>query len=318
MLAATQIQKEYRMFTARKKFLKYKTAMISLQCRARVHAANKVMNELKREQKDVGKLKQNNEKLKMEMASLRAMLAAQAKEGESEARNAKEMQAKQDEIDKLEKRVAELEAEIAEAKKVVEKLESDIKKQSAQHTSERDQLEQRAQYYQAKSATAATGTRASTVMPTPPSPQGKRKPVDVAELNLPPVKEGEGVTVDPEMIAQQRAHVQKLEDQLEAEKKLRREADGEIIKLRAAINGVKLDDSEVDALLGKKKKGSKGPTPSHPKVHDLVADTRYVYCELDIELVVWMPVAWLCFELVFYDRTPAQLYNRLCGCCSLD
>ena len=275
MLAAIQVEKAYRKFIARKKFLKYKSAMIALQCCARVKAATKVMNELKREQKDVGKLKQNNEKLKMEMASLRAMLAAQAKEGQSEARNAKEMQAKQDEIDKLEKRVAELEVELAEAKKVVEKLEADMKKQAAQHSSERDQLEQRVQYYQSKSSTA---TRASTVMPTAPaSPQVKRKPVDVAELNLPPVKEGEGVTVNPELLAQQRAHVQKLEDQLEAEKKLRREADGEIIKLRAAINGVKLDDSEVDALLGKKK-GSKGPpAPSHPKVVDLVADTRYVY-----------------------------------------
>jgi len=36
---------------------------------------------------------------------------------------------------------------------------------------------------------------------------------------------------------------------LEREKRCRREADGEIIKLRAAINGVKLNDSEVDALL---------------------------------------------------------------------
>jgi myosin heavy subunit len=273
-LAAIKIQKTYRKFTAKKKYRKFKSAVTALQCKVRVIKATKLMNELKREQKDVGKLKQNNEKLKMEMASLRAMLAAQAKEGESEARNAKELQEKQDKIDKLEKRVAELEAEIEEAKKVVEKLEADIKKQAEKHSSEKDQLEQRVQYYSSKAAQTATAKRTSTVMPS--SPQGKRKTVDVAELNLPPLKEGEGVSVDPEMLAQQRAHVQKLEDQLEAEKKLRREADGEIIKLRAAINGVKLNDSEVDALLGKKK-GSKGPpAPSHPKVHDLVTDTRYV------------------------------------------
>lgn len=265
-LAAVQAQKTFRTYTAKRNFLQFKSAVIALQCRARVKEATKDLNELKREQKDVGKLKQNNEKLKSEMASLRAMLAAQAKEGESEARNAKEMEAKQNEVEKLEKRVAELEVELEKAKKTVEQLEADMKRQSSQHTMEKEQLEQRVQYQ--------TAHRASTVMPAAPgSPMSPKR-----KVTLPPLAEGEtGVTVNPELLAHQRAHVQKLEDQLEAEKKLRREADGEIIKLRAAINGVKLDDSEVDALLGKKKRAqAKAPAPSHPKVVDLVTDTRYV------------------------------------------
>jgi myosin heavy subunit len=274
MLAAIQAQKIYRRYITRKRFLKYKSAIISLQCATRKKSATKVLTEFKREQKDVGKLKQNNEKLKTEMASLRAMLAAQAKEGESEARNAKEMAEKQKEIDNLEKRVAELEQELKEAKEIVEKIEADMKAQSAQFAIEKEQMEQRVQFHTAK--------RASTVMPThtlppgsPKSTKGPKSSQVAAELNLPQLAAGEkGVTVNPDLLVKQRDHVQKLEEQLEAEKKLRREADGEIIKLRAAINGVKLNDSEVDALLGKK--AAKVPAPSHPKVVDLVADTRYV------------------------------------------
>ena len=57
-----------------------KSAILALQCRHRVRVAKKVLDEFKKEQKDVGKLKGMNEKLKTEMASLRAMLASQAKE----------------------------------------------------------------------------------------------------------------------------------------------------------------------------------------------------------------------------------------------
>jgi hypothetical protein len=42
-----------------------------------------------------------------------------------------------------------------------------------------------------------------------------------------------------------------LEDELEAERDHRRAADGEIIKLRAAMGGVHLSDSDVNALLPK-------------------------------------------------------------------
>ena len=267
VLAATQLQKVYRKYTAEKKFRRIVSAVISLQCRERKREATAVLNELKREQKDVGKLKQNNEKLKNEMASLRAMLAAQAKEGESEARNAKELQAKQDEIDRLEKRISELERELEHSKKLVEKLEGDIASKTTQHGREMEQMEQRLQY-----AASQASSRSPSAMPG--SPQSPKRKVSAPVAEIPALPEGEdGVTVNPELLARQRAHVQKLEDQLEAEKMLRREADAEIIKLRAASSGVNLGDAEVDALLGKKKEA---PAPSHPKVKDLVKDTRYV------------------------------------------
>ena len=262
--AATEMQKVYRKYIAEKKFRRIVSAVISLQCRERKRSATAALNELKREQKDVGKLKQNNDKLKNEMASLRAMLAAQAKEGESEAKNAKELQAKQDEIAALEKRIAELERELEHSKKLVEKLEGDMANKTAQHGKEMEQMEQRLQYAASQASSRAPG-----------SPQAPKRKSSAPVAEIPALPEGQdGVTVNPELLARQRAHVQKLEDQLEAEKRLRREADGEIIKLRAANNGVNLGDAEVNALLGKTKQEA---PPSHPKVVDLVKDTRYVF-----------------------------------------
>lgn len=266
--AATEVQKVYRKFIAAKRFRQIVSAVISLQCRERKRSATAELNELKREQKDVGKLKQNNDKLKNEMASLRAMLAAQAKEGESEAKNAKELQAKQDEINALEKRISELERELEHSKKLVEKLEGDMANKNTQHEKEMEQMEQRLQF-----AASQASTRAPSAMPG--SPQSPKRKMSAPVAEIPALPEGEdGVTVNPELLARQRAHVQKLEDQLEAEKRLRREADGEIIKLRAANNGVNLGDAEVNALLGKTKQEA---APSHPKVVDLVKDTRYVF-----------------------------------------
>jgi hypothetical protein len=59
-------------------------------------------------------------------------------------------------------------------------------------------------------------------------------------------------SVTSEQIAEQQALVAKLEDELEAERRFRREADGEIIKLRAQMSGVPLNDSDVDALVSQK------------------------------------------------------------------
>lgn len=53
-----------------------------------------------------------NNKLKEEMASLRAMLNAQAKESAASDKHVKELKEKQDRIDYLEKRVAEIEKEL--------------------------------------------------------------------------------------------------------------------------------------------------------------------------------------------------------------
>lgn len=266
------------MYIARKKFVQYKSAMLSLQCAARSRAAIKILNELKREQKDVGKLKQNNEKLKSEMASLRAMLAAQAKEGEADARNKKELEAKEAEVNRLRKRIEELEHELKEAKVVTEQLEQKMKTQQANFAKEMEEIE--------KNIRHQTGHRASTAMPEPPrsprSPQQRsRRTVAHPPPALPPLPDGvSGVTVDPQMLAEHRDHIERIESQLRSERKLRQDADAEIIKLRAAINGVNLSDQEVDALMGKQK-AQAAATAEHPKLQDLVTDSRYVLSPFD-------------------------------------
>ena len=284
--AATEIQKVYRRYTARNNWLKIGSAFIALQCRTRERIANKFYAELKREQKDVGKLKQNNEKLKNEMASLRAMLAAQAKEGESANKNRKELEDKQNEINRLEKRIAELERELEHSKQLVGKLEGELKNQASQFAREREDYEQRIDYAASHAPTRGPGS--------PPAPSSLKnvQPIEIAPLS----EGGEGVTVNPELLAQQRAHVQKIEDQLEAERKLRREADGEIIKLRAAMNGVNLNDGDVSALLSKQKEATP-PPHSHPKVSDLVKDTRYVDSFSDFAFALF--VFACCFDSVF-------------------
>lgn len=183
----------------------------------------------------------------MEMQSLKAMLAAQAKEDASNTKHTDELEAKQREIDRLEKRVAELEHLLATEKAAVEKLESDLKAQKEQAAAERDH--------------ANTQLRASTHRPSvaPGSPKHKtgKSPhheprVSDAELQALSMPGLPSNYVSPEVVAKHRASVARLEEELKAERKLRRDADGEIIKLRAAINGVQLNDSEVDALLAQK------------------------------------------------------------------
>merc|ERR1712228_1059060 len=61
---------------------------------------------------------------------------------------------------------------------------------------------------------------------------------------------GDGVVVvNPAVLTQHLAEIARLERELEVEKKSHREADGEIIKLRAAINGVQLTDAYVKDLV---------------------------------------------------------------------
>merc|ERR1712194_159244 len=108
--AATKIQSNRRMYTSKITYRNLKSATIALQCCARRDAAKKGFNEIKRAQKDMGKVKEHNEKLKMEMASLKAMLQAQAASKSGKAESQQAVAEKQKEIDALESRIASLEA----------------------------------------------------------------------------------------------------------------------------------------------------------------------------------------------------------------
>jgi myosin V len=237
VLAATKVETVYRKYVCRKNFLKLKSAVIALQCRIRVKMAKKVMKGLMGEQKDMGKLRENNERLKQEMNSLKAMLAAQAKEDASNLAHTKELDAKKEEIERLEKRVAELEKQLEEEKSIIAKLESDLSTQKEQ------------------AALIAASSHAHG------SESGHRKKkssgsvdLDAASSHHVPhhVSHPPANYVSPDVLMKHKKHVAKLEEELRAERKHRREADGEIIKLRAAINGVQLNEAEVNDLLAQK------------------------------------------------------------------
>jgi len=220
-----------------------RSAIIALQCRRRVKDAKKLFDELKKEHKDVGKLKGMNDKLKEEMASLRAMLAAQAKESAANEEHDRALAEKQKIIDDLEKRIAEIEKELAAAKAKVSKLEADLSRQFSESQRDKEQINQLQ-----KSRSSASPHVSSSHRKTP-SNDGimRRRPSTDAISPLPSSVPADYVS--PEMLAQHRSRVAKLEEELEGERRLRREADGEIIKLRAAANGVKLDEGMISDLL---------------------------------------------------------------------
>lgn len=231
------------------------------------------LNELKREQKDVGKLKSANEQLKHEMASLRAMLAAQAKEDASRTQNSKELDAKQQEILILEKRVTELEKQLQSEKALVSKLEEELQLQK-QSFKELELLRQQVP------PPPASQRRVSHAPSSPKPHQRNLSENDAIVANgliaLP------GNYVSPEIVAEHQARVALLEEELEAERKLRREADGEIIKLRAAINGVQLNDSEVDALLAQTLETA--PASNKAQAYDEQSEdqSEYSYADNDV------------------------------------
>ena len=243
LLAAVKVQTFKRMHTRRSNFLKIKSAILALQCRMRVKIAKKSLKGLMGEQKDIGKLKQNNEKLKMEMQSLRAMLAAQAKEDASNSRHTKELEEKQAEIGRLEKQIAEMESRLSVEKATVQKLEAELQAQKERSAQELANAQMRV-------------AAQSSAAPASPKHKGKsphHEPrVSDAELQSMSMPSLPSNYVSPEVVAKHRASVSRLEEELKQERKLRRNADGEIIKLRAAINGVQLNDSEVEALLAQK------------------------------------------------------------------
>lgn len=187
------------------------------------------------EQKDIGKLKENNERLKMEMNSLKAMLAAQAKEDASNLAHTHELEVKQAEITKLEKRVAELEKQLAEEKAIIQKLEADLKTQKDQAS--------------LNSTNHGQGHHHKRSSGMSPAVVAAAIDIDSGSLHMPNLPAN---YVSPEVLAKHKNKLSRLEEELRAERMLRREADGEVIKLRAAINGVQLNEAEVNDLLAQK------------------------------------------------------------------
>jgi len=333
VLATNKIQTQIRMRNKHIVYRKLKSAIIALQCRYRCCVAKKVLGGLKGEQKNIGKLKQNNEKLKLEMASLKAMLTAQAEGSASKEESVRELNQKQDEIDLLEKRIEKLEKELEKEIATVKKMEKEMELERTSVTKHKEEIrvlrqQNKAQQIQKPSYSVrktSTGRQTSTPVltnsperktSTPFTPERRTTtplsllspktpdtthglpslpslspPVTISQhpthASLPsssasntshnvlpsqtclevsatpeevpplPSLSPSGVSsqqpiapqqVDPLVLAEHKALVKRLEDELYNEREARRSADGEIIKLRAEMNGIDMDASYVKEL----------------------------------------------------------------------
>lgn len=216
--AATKIQSYYRMHVQSKAFRKLKSAIIALQCCVRRGIAKKVFEQVKREAKDMGKVKEHNEKLKAEMASLKAMLQAQAANDAGREKSEKAIKEKQAEIDRLEARIVQLEAALAKEKENVQKLENDLASQKEGNR----RLTADLQYQKERFASTQ-------------SPKHRKQSSSSAKAEQLAEAVVIGATVSSEDLAQHHAEVARLEEELEEERKMSRVMRTQIKNLRASI-----------------------------------------------------------------------------------
>ena len=215
---ATRIQSYYRMHVQSKAFRKLKSAIIALQCCVRRGKAKGVFEQLKREAKDMGKVNQHNEKLKAEMASLKAMLQAQASNSADKEKSEKAIKEKQAEIDRLEGRIAQLEAALAKEKENVKRLENDLASQKEGNK----RLTADLQFQKEKVSSTQTSMHRK-------QSSGTSKAEPLAEAMV------IGATMSSEDLAHHHAEVARLEEELDAERKMTHAMRTQIKNLRASM-----------------------------------------------------------------------------------
>mmetsp|Transcript_20189 Transcript_20189/g.28393 ORF Transcript_20189/g.28393 Transcript_20189/m.28393 type:complete len:412 (-) Transcript_20189:1013-2248(-) len=197
------------------------------------------------------------------MASLKAMLSAQAKGDASKAESEKEIKKKEMQIAILEKRIVELEEQLEKEKAILKEMEDELvsrKEQSSKDVSTINVLKEKNQNLMIENQNLQKQHQnIPLIQQTSPKYVGDNgnnqipPSTVIAPQSMPPA---DGVhvqtivqkVVDTEALTQHKAHIAKLEEELDAEKFARREADGEIIKLRAQINGINLNEMDIQAL----------------------------------------------------------------------
>uniref|UniRef100_A0A7S1BV71 Myosin motor domain-containing protein n=1 Tax=Corethron hystrix TaxID=216773 RepID=A0A7S1BV71_9STRA len=110
-VATCRIQTVHRMTKEHYKFRRLKGAVVALQCAQRSKVARSLLAEYKKAAKDIGNLKEDNQKLKSEMASLKAMLKAQAQTQSNKSAGLIEIQERDAEISNLREKLTILETE---------------------------------------------------------------------------------------------------------------------------------------------------------------------------------------------------------------
>lgn len=252
IVAATKVQSVYRRFVRLAAFTKLRSAVIALQNTQRTIMAQAIYASLRAEQKDIGKLKQNNEQLKAEMASLRAMLKAQADGAANDQMNQAALAEKQTEIDRLEARVKELEELLAIEKESVAKLEIEMKNRPT--IAAAPLAPPVAASFAASSVplpSSPTPTAAKKVLepPTPSMPSPPLSPVypnTTSNVNANQVAVSNANLVDSAELAKHLARIKQLEEELDQERYAHRIVDAQVVKLKAKMAGVELADEELE------------------------------------------------------------------------
>lgn len=252
IVAATKVQSVYRRFVRLAAFTKLRSAVIALQNTQRTIMAQAIYASLRAEQKDIGKLKQNNEQLKAEMASLRAMLKAQADGAANDQMNQAALAEKQAEIDRLEARVKELEELLAIEKESVAKLEIEMKNRPT--IAAAPLAPPVAASFAASSVplpSSPTPTAAKKVLepPTPSMPSPPLSPVypnTTSDVNANHVAVSNANLVNSAELAKHLARIKQLEEELDQERYAHRIVDAQVVKLKAKMAGVELADEELE------------------------------------------------------------------------
>ncbi len=252
IVAATKVQSVYRRFVRLAAFTKLRSAVIALQNTQRTIMAQAIYASLRAEQKDIGKLKQNNEQLKAEMASLRAMLKAQADGAANDQMNQAALAEKQTEIDRLEARVKELEELLAIEKESVAKLEIEMKNRPT--IAAAPLAPPVAASFAASSVplpSSPTPTAAKKVLepPTPSMPSPPLSPVypnTTSDVNANHVAVSNANLVNSAELAKHLARIKQLEEELDQERYAHRIVDAQVVKLKAKMAGVELADEELE------------------------------------------------------------------------
>lgn len=271
-LGATRIQTWRRMMKIRQIHAQLRAAAVAFQCTLRRRTALRLMLELKREQKDIGKLKDNNEKLKAEMAGLKAMLNAMAKGEASSKESEAKLQEKEQQIALLENRIKELERELEAQKLNVARLEKELEFIARARHSEipppPPAPESPKAYHRRHHTSESVAPRYHHAVEPVELSQPASRTHDKGQENVSlmandastPNRVSGSAAIHAEAIAEYKEKISMLEKELESERKAHREKDVEIIRLRAEINGVKLSDRDLQAMMAPVD-GKLRPTP---------------------------------------------------------
>ena len=283
--AATKIQSYRRMHARKSAYIKLKSATVALQCCLRRRIAKTTLAQLKHEQKDMGKLKENNEKLKMEMASLKAMLQAQAASDAGKVLSEKAIAEKQKEIDRLESRIKQLELELAKEKENVKKMENDLNVQRGSNQRFSQDLQFQKEMVSRAPPSSPGGppvskahNRASSSAFAEDTVSKAHTRAVSANASVPtePLVDAVvvGHTITPEALAVHRAEVARLEEQLEEERRIGRAARIEVKHLRTAIAAGKGTDFTASTEISDNLSEISGS--EHYLQSDMEPETRYV------------------------------------------